>query len=247
MPGNIISPRIGYDFKFLDVGGNNKTIPHNLSDESIAFGTAVGKFEDWVAGLTLGVGYAGNSAFSRGSGWYGKATFAIGKKLSETDGLGIVFDYDGNRAYFPEIPLPGFIYQKRINPTLLLGLGVPYSSVEWKPIEHLTLEGSYTLVSQFTARASYEVIKHVNVYGSFDNVEDAFHINGLPKNKRLLFEQHRLEAGVQYVPTDHLRLIAAVGYAFSNRFLTGYDFERTRTVDHFASSPYLHAGLEVNF
>ena len=100
LPGNEISPRIGYDFLLLDNHTNSPRIPKQLSDDSVAFGTGIAKWGDgWVAGVTVGIGYAGSSAFDIGRGWYGKADIIVAKEISDTDAIGLVLDYDGNRAY----------------------------------------------------------------------------------------------------------------------------------------------------
>lgn len=247
MPGNLISPRVGYDFRYINADTKSTVIPHELSDQSIALGTAIAQYSGWVAGATFGLGYAGDSAFSRGSAWYGKATVAFGKKFDDRNGLGIVIDYDGNRPYYPDFPLPGFAYIHRHDPHLLLTLGVPYSSIEWTPTERIKVEGSYTLLQDLAARISYEFIKHWTVFTAFHTERDAFHVDDFPKDRRLLFENHRVEGGVQFVPCDHATLSLSGGYAFGNRFSQGFDFDKTHTVLKISDAPFLHAGLEVRF
>jgi len=246
-PGNLVSPRIGYDFTLLQTTSKSGAIPKDLSDESVAIGTTVGQYHGWVAGLTLGLGYAGDTAFERGSAWYGKATLGIGKEINDHDILGIVLDYDGNRPYFPDIPLPGVVYRHKVDDNILLALGLPYSSIEWHPTDRLKVEASYTLVSQFAARVDYEVVKHVSLYGSFANVQDAFHVADLGSNRRLLFSQQRIETGVEFSANDHLMLRVAAGYAFDNRFQRGFDFDNPDKLVNFGDAPYAHAALELRF
>ena len=247
VPGNLVSPRIGYDFTLIQTNSKSGIIPKDLTDESVAIGTAIGQYHGWVAGMTLGIGYAGDSAFERGSAWYGKATLDIGRELNNHDVLAIVLDYDGNRPYFPDIPLPGIVFRHKIDDKLLLALGLPYTSVEWRPTEKLKLEASYTLVSQFSARIGYEVVHHLFLYGSYANVQDAFHVNGLGADRRLLFSQQRLEAGVEFSANDHLMLRVAGGYAFDNRFQRGFDFDNPDTLLNFSDTPSAHAALELRF
>src|SRR5436305_4346251 len=51
LPGNEISPRVGYDFFFLDTHINSARIPRQLSDESVAFGTGIFKKVNWIGGI----------------------------------------------------------------------------------------------------------------------------------------------------------------------------------------------------
>jgi hypothetical protein len=246
-PGNLVSPRIGYNFTFLNSSSRSGVIPRNLTDLSIGVGTAIGQYHGWVAGVTLGVGYAGESAFSRDSGWYGKATFDLGKPINDHDTLAMLIDYDGNRPYFPEIPLPGFAYRHKIDDHILLVAGLPYSSLEWTPTSKLKIEASYRIVSQVTARVGYRVLERLLVYGSYKYVQDAFHVQGLGSDQRLLFSDERLEGGFEYSLADQLMIRLAGGYAFDNRFASGFDFDHTHHVLSFSDGPYFHAAFELRF
>jgi hypothetical protein len=246
-PGNKVSPRIGYAFTFLNSSSRSGVVPKNLTDLSIAVGTGVAQYHGWIAGVTLGVGYAGDTAFSRDSGWYGKATFDIGKPINDHDCLAFLIDYDGNRPYFPEIPLPGFAYRRKIDDHLLLVAGLPYSSLQWTPTTNLKIEGSYRLLSQVTARVEYRVLEKLLLYGSYSYVQDAFHVQGLSADQRLLFSDERLEGGFEYSLADQLMFRLAGGYAFDNRFASGFDFDHTHHVLSFSDGPYLHAAFELRF
>jgi hypothetical protein len=161
IPGNEISPRIGYDFNYLDNHTNNPRIPRQLTNDSLAFGTGVAKWGDgWVAGVTLGVGYAGAHAFDVGKGWYGKADIVIAKEINDTDALGIILDYDGDRPYLPDVPLPGFGYSHRFDPRLKVVLGLPFISVDWKPIDQFQLNADLSVIGTIKASAAYEFIPH---------------------------------------------------------------------------------------
>src|SRR5579884_3442076 len=138
-PGQEASPRFGYDLLLLGTHTSHAAVPSELIDASVAGGAFVNETNGWVTGLTLGGGYAGDTPFARGSAWYPKADVVLAKKFSDTDALGIGLDYDGNRTYVPDIPLPGFGYSHQFDPTLLLVIGAPVSSLTWKPIEHLRI------------------------------------------------------------------------------------------------------------
>ncbi len=246
-PGNFVSPRLGYDVRFLNCSPGSSIVPKDLTDLSIAVGTAVGEYHGWVAGATVGVGYAGDSSFARGSAWYGKATLDLGHQINPNDLLAILIDYDGNRPYFPDIPLPGVAYRHRIDDTLLLLLGFPYSSIEWTPTDKLKIAASYRLASQFTARLEYRILSSLLVYGSYYYEQEAFHVADLGSHQRLLFSDERAEAGLEYSINDQLMLRLAGGYAFDNRFTRGFDFSDLHTVLGFSDAPYLHVALEMRF
>jgi hypothetical protein len=247
LPGNEVSPRIGYEFMRLDFHGHDPRIPNRLSDDSIAFGTGVYKGNGWLAGITVGAGYAGNNEFGEGRAWYGKADLVIAKEINETDALGIIIDYDGHRTYAPDLPLPGFGYSHRFDPMLSVVAGLPYSSISWKPIAHLDIEGEYYLITDFRINIGYEFIPHWTVYGAVANTQDTFEIAGLPKDKRLLYQQRRAEAGIRFAPTDNLSFSAGIGYAWGTKLKTGFDFRSTAGLIDLSDEPYARAALEFRY
>ena len=123
-------PRVGWDLTYLDVNTKDPSIPDKgLTDVSLAAGFELGTYSGWLTGLTVGVGYAGDTPFGEGDAWYGKATFVIGRELDPKTKLGFVLDYDGNRTYLPDIPLPGFAYIHEFDPHISYTLGVPLTSL----------------------------------------------------------------------------------------------------------------------
>lgn len=246
-PGNVASPRFGYDVTLLDSHTSLRGFPSQLIDASFAGGTFLSKNNGWVTGLTLGVGYAGDEPFARGTAWYGKADFVIAKEFNEKDSVGIGLDYDGNRTYLPDVPLPGFGFSHRFDPKLKMVFGVPVTSVDWKPIEHLEIKLDYTLVQDMDADIGYEFIPHWTVYGGFQTRRDAFHIAGLPNHRRLLYQQRRTEVGVRFQPAKVVSLVVAAGYGFDGEFRTGWDDQRTHRFLRFSDEPYVRAGFELKF
>ncbi len=244
-------PRVGYDLTYLDIDsefGEFIGLPERLVDQSIAVGVAVPEAYGFRGGLTVGVGYAGDGPFGDANAWYGKATLALGKKLDAATDLGVFLDYDGNRSFLPDVPLPGFAYRKRLEPQLILVLGAPLSSIEWTPNDKWKVEVFWTMIDSFDARVTYTVAPDFNVYANLDNRNHAFHMDELESsNDRLLFEETRAEVGVQWEPRKDARVILAGGYAFGQEFSTGWDFRDTDGITDVSDEPYVRAGLEMRF
>jgi len=240
-------PRVGYDLVYIDVD-NDLGIPEHLSDQSIAAGVALPDISGFRGGFTFGIGYAGDSPYSDANAWYGKATIAMGKQLDEETDLGIFLDYDGNRTYLPDVPLPGFAYRKRVDDKLILVAGAPLSTIEWKPDERWKFELFWTLIDSFDARVTYTVAPGFNVFGSVDSRRYAFHTDELESsNDRLLFKERRAEVGVQWEPRKDTRIIFAGGYAFDQEFGTGWDYRDDDEITELSDEPYVRAGLEMRF
>jgi hypothetical protein len=247
IPGNEISPRVGYDFTFLDLHTTNKRLPNQLSDDSIAVGSGLFKNGSWIGAMTVGLGYAGSSPIENCAGWYGKADAILVKQLNNDDFLGFVVDYDGHRSYAPDLPLPGVGYSHRFDPKLQMVVGFPYSSVSWKPIERLDFEFEYAMLSDIRARLSYEFIKHWMGYGLWDYRRDAFHVSNLEKDRRLLFVQHRIETGIRFQPVRQATFGLGIGYGFDGELNQGFDFQRTHRIADFSDEPYVRGEVDVRF
>jgi len=247
LPGHVASPRIGYDVTYLDTNNKQPGFPGQLLDASVAGGTFLSENNGWVTGLTLGVGYAGDEPFARGRAWYGRADFVIAKKFSDTDALGVGLDYDGHRLYAPDLPLPGFGWSHQVNPTLSMVIGVPVTSITWKPYDRLRIFADYILLTDFDIDVGYEFVPKWTVFGAFETRDDAFKVESIPGNERLIYEQRRIEAGLRWQPNTHLIFNVAGGYGFDTNFERGFDVRSTDNVVHASPEPYFRVGLDVKF
>lgn len=253
-PGELESPRIGFGLKYFDVNSSVRGLPGHLYDQSVGFATPVGKWEDWILGVSVGVGYSGNAPFGDGNGWYGKAGIVAFKQLDKTSALAIAIDYDGNRTIAPDVPLPGFAYIKRIQSNLSLTVGLPVTSIEWEPVQDLRVELSYLLLENFSARVGYRLGEGFELFGAIGQRSDAFSLDGQRYgDDRLLFQQRHAELGVTYRTRDagvgdqDLELTAAIGYAFDGEFSVGFDTRNSRLLADVSDEPYLRLALQLRF
>ena len=246
-PGERADPRFGYSYTQINTSGD-PALPSQLVDTSVGLGIGLADMSGWLAGVTFGVGYAGAGAFDDGNAWYYKADLLVGKQLDERTKFGVVLDYDGNRTFMPDVPLPGFVYEKRISDQLLLGFGFPYTSVEYKPTEKLTLSGRFEFPDDIQARVEYEVVNTLSIFGETGSYQAAFHWDELPVGSdRLLYDSTRVELGVIWSPFDSAKLIVAGGYVWGQEFNVGFDTRDQDRVVKPSDEPYLRAGFEVKF
>jgi hypothetical protein len=240
-------PRFGYDVAHLAVSSDDPSIPERLTDVSAAVALPVPGAYGFTGGIAIGIGYAGDGPFGDPHAFYGKATIGLTKKLDDVTDLAVGLDYDGNRTIFPDLPLPGFAYRKKLDPRLIFAIGVPVTSIEWKPDDRLTIEFRYLLVDRFDLRVDYRVVGGLNVFASIDQRRLAFEMDELPEHHRLLFEQRRAEAGLRWEPREDMALIVAGGYAFGQAFETGFDFRDTDEIAELTDEPYARIGLDFRF
>ena len=248
-PGNLASPRVGWDLEFIDIdlGSGPRFLPGQLIDASVGAAFPLAKVGDWIFAGAVGLGYAGAAPFGEGSSWYAKGSALALRQFSENDALVIMLDYDANRTFLPDVPLPGLEYTKRVSPQLFYVVGVPVSSVTWKPMDKLSIEVGYIPTEAFHAAIGYEFVKQLSAFGSLEYHSGAFFIKGLKENDRLLFQQRRAEIGVKWAPRESVGLTAAVGYAWGEEFSVGFDARKSTEVADISDEPYLRLGFEVKF
>jgi hypothetical protein len=249
-PGSLTSPRVGWELEYLDLRGGPDLLPRHLSDQSVGAAFPVAKIDQWIFGVALGLGYAGESPFGEGSAWYGKGTFVAFRQFSENDALVLILDYHGNRTFLPDVPLPGVAYTRRVSPSLFYVVGIPLSSVTWKPFDKFSLEAGWFPIESFHAAAGYEFAPHFSAFASLDYHSMAFTLEALDNNDRLLFQHRRAEVGVRWAPRhrqETLAFTAAAGYAWGQEFSVGFDARDTDEVADISDEPYVRVGFEVKF
>lgn len=241
-------PRVGYNVTYLDLDGDDPALPAQLVDTSFGFGMGVASIDGWLAGLTVGFGYAGAGAFDDGNAWYAESTFAVGKELDETQSLGFVLNYDGNRPFMPDVPLPGFQYVKKLPDRITAAIGFPFTYIQWEPTAQSMVKLTYIIPFDFAFEAEYRPLPELGLFASYSMRTEAFHSDALPNSiDRLLYEQRRVEAGARWRPTGGVAIVLAGGYAFGQQFDSGFDVRDTDEVAELSDEPYLRAGLELGF
>ena len=250
IPGSLISPRVGWELEYIDVDGASDLLPGQLIDHSVGVAFPVAQVSDWIFGVSLGVGYAGASPYGEGDSWYGKATAVAFRQLGEKDALVFVLDWDGNRTFLHDVPLPGFAYLKVVDPALMVVVGIPLTSVTWTPVTGLRAELGWLPIDSFHAAVGYEFAPRWTVFGALDDHTSAFDLDDLGGNDRLLVQQRRAEVGIRWAPLrrqESLALTAAAGYAWHQEFSVGFDSRKTDELLDVSDEPYLRVGFELKF
>ncbi len=133
---------------------------------------------------------------------------------------------------------------------MLLTLGVPYAAIHSEPIEHLTIDVSYLIPDNFSARIDYDLVPRgkFGVFVSLDSRRNAFHSDTLRHGAdRILFYQQRAELGLRWTPAARVNLLLAGGYAFGQELTTGFDTSNDRKLADLGDRPYVRVGLQVGF
>ena len=218
-----------------------------LVDQNVAVGFAVGDVMGWQLDAVAGIGHTGDTAYSDGQALYGMGDLIFTKSLDETASLQLFVNYDGNRTVFPDIPLPGIAYKKRVSAELSYTAGLPFSSLTWTPVESLAVNIKYGVPASFNARADLTVYEKVTLFGLIANRCEAFVLDGDVSNRRIIFEQYRAEGGIRWEPCANFGVEVAGGYAFEQRFKRGFDTRSDDTVAALTDEPYIKIAANVSF
>jgi hypothetical protein len=244
-PGNVGSTRIGFDVLDYDVVGHDPVLPRNLMDAKLGFVQPITTVNDWFVVLTGTVGSASNEPFSDGSGVYGGGDVIIGHRFRKDDYLFIGIDYDGNRTFLPDTPIPGFAYAGTYNDYCTFVLGLPYSQVTFQPLTGLQVEAGFQLVSRFDANVGYQFSKHWALFGQYTDLLSPFHIDHTQPDSRIFFQTHEVEAGIRWNGPRFTRFSISGGWAFGQEFSNGWDSRMTIPLRHVSDGPFARFKFEI--
>lgn len=245
-----LNPTIGYEFTRLQIRDRLGRIPSGLIDASVAAATplfAFGDSDSWFLAVGAGVGYAGDEPLGNGDAWYGKGTLTVGTELSKNEDLVIWLDYDGNRTLFPDIPVVHAEYVREVSDEFSFIVGLPDSSLTWKPNPGLKVELSWEAPLSFGASVEQSLGGGWKLYSAYTDVTEAYHLESLRDVDRLFYESHRIEGGIKYEPREKLSISAAVGYGFGQSLRTGFSELNWQTLAHLPDRPYLSFAASIAF
>ena len=239
---------IGFDFRFMQFDTTDPRVPERLTDQVAGVAVpGVASIDGWKISLLAGAGFAGDQPYSDSNAWYVKGGVVARKQLDRQSSLLVTLTYDGNRAIFPDVPLPGVSYFRFVYPGLQFLVGFPFLGVTWKPIKRLKLDFRGFPPIFFELEASYALSETLEAYALYDSRNEAYHSEALPSNRRLLWQQDLVEAGVRWEAAPWFTLRAAVGYAFNRDLEVGWDVRGTETLARFSDEPFLFFRATLRF
>ena len=226
----------------------SSTLPDSLVDQSLALGFKLGQISDWQVSTILGIGYNGRSPYGDSNANYGKADLIFSRQTSDTSSWQLILDYDGNRSFLQDIPLPTILYSDWSNEQFAWTLGFPYSSFTWQPTDKCALEVGALLIYNVHVRASYDVNENLEMFASYVNRTDAFRgDNNDPSTRRVIFSQQSVELGLRWQPCNEFNLTVAGGYAFDQQFEYGFDVRDPSRILDVSDEPFVRLAAEFKF
>ena len=237
-PDNAYSPAIGYRMMYVDLGTHSPLLPEQLTDQSLVLGAHLIRNSRWDLGVVLGGGYSGNSPFGDSRAYYGLGHIQLGRRISPEDQFDITLDYVGNGGLMPDVPLPGFAWEHRGKKSYWR-LGYPTDDIHLHPLPRIQLIGYYEAPIDARAEVSYRIIKGLYGFADFQNYFEGFTINTYPDHQRLFMEFSRIEAGIRVIHEPLFDISVALGYAFNQEFMRGFDIRSLQPQAQIADAPYV--------
>jgi len=183
------------------------------------------KFDNgWIAGANLTVGSASDKPFHSVDEVTVRGTGFLRVPQGERNAWFFTLNYSNYSEYFSGTPVPGIDYVYSPSERFTLVVGFPFTSVEWKPFERLTLQATYVPVRTVKAKATYEVFRPLRVYASFDWDDDWYlRADRERTSHRLFYYEKRLMGGIRF-DLKHVGFEVSGGYAFDRFYFEGYSY-----------------------
>ncbi len=238
---------LGYRLTTADLNTSSPDLPGGFTDVAAAAAVNLGEvFDGWEMGVIGGAGIATDNHFDDSDALYAVGTVHFSHRLDERSALHLGLSFDGNRPIFPDIPLPYVTYVLRPADGVVLQLGVPVTSVTWRPTEMILIEARYLVPVTLLGRASLLLTDEWSLFVEYDQDTTAFHREADDENRRLFYRQRRVGGGVRY-RHERLEVAAGAGFAFDQEFERGWDLRDTDTVVELSDEPYFFLTLEGRF
>ncbi len=188
---------------------------------NIRFGTTYRHLFDngWIAGGTVSFGSASDKPFHS----IDELTAGINAFLRIPQGEHNAWLLSLSYSPVSELPypIPGVAYLWQPSENFRANIGLPFQ-VMWRPIEDLTLDVSYMLLTTFHARATYRLCHPIRIYVAYATENEAYLLaDRISSNDRFFNVDQRVTAGIQYVIGPKASIDLASGYIFDHHFFEG--------------------------
>jgi len=237
----------------LDTGAVLPDTGEPFPDElwNVRFGTSYRhRFESgWIGALSVTVGSPSDRPFASLDEVDVNATALLRVPVRDRDAWLFFLNYGSNREFLPGIPIPGlgYVYQPSDQLTAVVATGLV--SLEYKPVETLTLSALYIAVRTVDVRLTYQVFRPVRVWVGFDWTNDRYlRADRTDPDDRLFYYEKRIRAGVIIGLARQLFIDVAGGYSFDRFYFEGEGYsDRNHNRIDVADGPFGAVRIGVRF
>ncbi len=181
---------------------------------------------DWLMGVDFTIGSPSDRPFASGNEIAVNTNGFL--RIPDGDNNAWVFflNWSNNREFWQYIPLPGAAYQYRPDDKLDLMVGLPFSSVRYRPLEWLEMDAFYFVPRTVRGRISLLPTENLRFYTGYEwGNERYFRHDRDDNDDRLFYDEQRVKAGVRWDITEALYVDFSGGYAFNRFFFEGEEYD----------------------
>jgi hypothetical protein len=231
--------------RFPDTGGR---FPDELWD--VRFGLAYRhRFENaWIAGLSLTLGSASDEPFASADELTVRVAALLRVPSRERHAWLVSLFYANDQEVLGGVPVPGLAYYYHPSDRFTAVVGVPFTSVEYRPVPEATLEASYFPLRRVRARATYRVFRPVRIFVGFDwDNESYFLADRRDEDDRLFYYEKRVLAGGRF-DLRYVGFEVTGGYVFDRFYFVGerYSDRRDDRLD-IDAGPFVAVRIDIRF
>lgn len=209
------------------------------------------KFDNgWSGGVAVQGGTASDEPFESLDDVYVRAVALLRIPQGERNAWILTVLYASDQEYFgiKNIPMPGLAYLWNPSDKFRALVGVPFSSLEYKPFETLALEVQYYPFWTIRTFATWEIARPLRAYIGFDWDSDHWYRRGRgDKDDKLYYYEKRATIGARF-DLRYVGIEVFGGYAFGRFYFEGEGYsDRTENRVGVESAPFIAGRLHVRF
>jgi hypothetical protein len=176
----------------------------------------------WIAGVNAGIGSNSDKPFQTVNEVSGDVNGFVRIPYGEHSAWIVSLTYSTNSQILSNIPIPGVAFSYFPSERFQATVGFPFADMTVRPLDNLTLQFSYALLTNIHARATYAFGPHVRIYGAFDwSNENYFLVDRPDYRDRFFYFDKRATVGVQYLINPHFDVDLSGGYVFGRYYFEG--------------------------
>ena len=218
---------------------------------NIRFGTGYRhRFESgWIGGLDVTVGSPSDKPFASIDEMDINATAILRIPARNKDAWIFFLNYGSNREFLPHIPIPGFGYAWEPSDQLSAVITTGVLSLQYRPIETLTLSASYVAVRTVDVRLTYQLFRPVRVWIGFDWTNERYlRAERANPDDRLFYYEKRVRVGAIVGLARWLYTDVTAGYSFDRFYFEGESYsDRDQNRVDVGSGPFVQFRVGARF
>lgn len=226
----------------------NERFPRELWDVRAGLGYRHKFDNQWILGGTVTVGSASDRPFHSTDEMIVRAAGLLRVPSGDRDAwiFTLMYTSDVQIMGLRHVPMPGVAYLWQPSEQFRAVIGFPFTSVEYKPTEKLTLDVTYFPVRTFHARATYAMFRPFRIFLGFDSDHDAYYrADRGDKDDQLFYYEKRVTGGMRF-DLRHVGIEVTASYVWDRFYFEGESFS-DRSENRLDIEPGLAMGLRLGF